>query len=85
MQIQRVYEFTCFYSGDPHHLFILFLSTLQQKNTCAHNNSAKAHRRGIKKKARTLYVSTKGMDPKFLRNQKYAKRYNKSKRVKSDE
>lgn len=59
---------------------LLFLY-LQQKNTCAHNNTTKAHANGIKKVKRTKYVSTRGMDPKFLRNQKFAKKYNKAKRV----
>lgn len=53
---------------------------LQQKNTCAHNNTHKAHANGIKKKKRTKYVSTRGMDPKFLRNQKFCKKWNNSKR-----
>jgi large subunit ribosomal protein L29e len=30
-------------------------------------------------------VSTKGMDPKFLRNMKFAKKYNGSKRAHDDE
>lgn len=67
------------------HLFVsspaFLLGTQQQKNTCAHNNTHKAHANGIKKKKRTKYVSTRGMDPKFLRNQKFSKKYNKSKRV----
>eukprot|EP00571_Detonula_confervacea_P011527 CAMPEP_0172305730 /NCGR_PEP_ID=MMETSP1058-20130122/6962_1 /TAXON_ID=83371 /ORGANISM="Detonula confervacea, Strain CCMP 353" /LENGTH=162 /DNA_ID=CAMNT_0013017425 /DNA_START=275 /DNA_END=762 /DNA_ORIENTATION=+ len=53
----------------------------QSKNTCAHNNTQKAHANGIKKKKRNKYVSTKGMDPKFLRNQKFCKKYNHVKRV----
>ncbi|KAL7526797.1 hypothetical protein ACHAXR_001658 [Thalassiosira sp. AJA248-18] len=57
----------------------------QQKNTCAHNNTHKAHANGIKKKKRTKYVSTRGMDPKFLRNQKFCKKYNNAKRVHDDE
>jgi large subunit ribosomal protein L29e len=56
------------------------LITLQQKNTCAHNSTNKAHANGIKKAKRTKFVSTRGMDPKFLRNQKFAKKYNGSKR-----
>eukprot|EP00590_Aulacoseira_subarctica_P011213 CAMPEP_0172435036 /NCGR_PEP_ID=MMETSP1064-20121228/70957_1 /TAXON_ID=202472 /ORGANISM="Aulacoseira subarctica , Strain CCAP 1002/5" /LENGTH=58 /DNA_ID=CAMNT_0013183309 /DNA_START=570 /DNA_END=746 /DNA_ORIENTATION=+ len=56
----------------------------KSKNTCAHNNTQKAHANGIKKKRRTRYTSTKGMDPKFLRNQKFAKKYNNSKREKED-
>jgi large subunit ribosomal protein L29e len=58
---------------------------VQQKNTCAHNSTNKAHANGIKKAKRTKFVSTKGMDPKFLRNQKFAKKYNKAKRVHNDE
>eukprot|EP00339_Tiarina_fusa_P016956 CAMPEP_0117049300 /NCGR_PEP_ID=MMETSP0472-20121206/34050_1 /TAXON_ID=693140 ORGANISM="Tiarina fusus, Strain LIS" /NCGR_SAMPLE_ID=MMETSP0472 /ASSEMBLY_ACC=CAM_ASM_000603 /LENGTH=57 /DNA_ID=CAMNT_0004762671 /DNA_START=48 /DNA_END=221 /DNA_ORIENTATION=+ len=54
---------------------------VKQKNTCAHNNTHKAHANGIKKAKRTKYVSTRGMDPKFLRNQKFAKKYNGTKRV----
>lgn len=56
----------------------------QQKNTCAHNSTRKAHANGIKKAKRTKFVSTRGMDPKFLRNQKFAKKYNGSKRVHED-
>eukprot|EP00580_Thalassiosira_gravida_P001943 CAMPEP_0201622564 /NCGR_PEP_ID=MMETSP0492-20130828/47466_1 /ASSEMBLY_ACC=CAM_ASM_000837 /TAXON_ID=420259 /ORGANISM="Thalassiosira gravida, Strain GMp14c1" /LENGTH=151 /DNA_ID=CAMNT_0048092149 /DNA_START=489 /DNA_END=944 /DNA_ORIENTATION=- len=58
---------------------------VKQKNTCAHNNTHKAHANGIKKKKRTKYVSTRGMDPKFLRNQKFCKKYNNSKRPQDDE
>eukprot|EP00550_Attheya_septentrionalis_P009633 CAMPEP_0198289130 /NCGR_PEP_ID=MMETSP1449-20131203/7433_1 /TAXON_ID=420275 /ORGANISM="Attheya septentrionalis, Strain CCMP2084" /LENGTH=59 /DNA_ID=CAMNT_0043987413 /DNA_START=40 /DNA_END=219 /DNA_ORIENTATION=- len=58
---------------------------VKSKNTCAHNNTHKAHANGIKKAKRTKYVSTRGMDPKFLRNQKFAKKYNKNKRVVKDE
>eukprot|EP00533_Pseudo-nitzschia_delicatissima_P006551 CAMPEP_0116091668 /NCGR_PEP_ID=MMETSP0327-20121206/7627_1 /TAXON_ID=44447 /ORGANISM="Pseudo-nitzschia delicatissima, Strain B596" /LENGTH=57 /DNA_ID=CAMNT_0003583033 /DNA_START=346 /DNA_END=519 /DNA_ORIENTATION=- len=54
---------------------------VKQKNTCAHNNTHKAHANGIKKAKRSRFVSTRGMDPKFLRNQKFAKKYNGSKRV----
>jgi large subunit ribosomal protein L29e len=62
---------------NPSHFLFTCLSKPQQKNTCAHNNTHKAHANGIKKKKRTKYVSTKGMDPKFLRNQKFSKKYNK--------
>lgn len=62
-----------------------FLSVAQQKNTCAHNSTHKAHRNGIKKAKRSKFVSTKGMDPKFLRNQKFAKKYNGSKRQHDEE
>ena len=62
-----------------------FFLILQQKNTCAHNSTHKAHANGIKKRKKTRYVSLKGMDPKFLRNQKFSKKYNNSKRVHADE
>ncbi|GKZ01338.1 60S ribosomal protein L29-1 [Mayamaea pseudoterrestris] len=58
---------------------------VKQKNTCAHNNTRKAHANGIKKAKKSKFVSTRGMDPKFLRNQKFAKKYNGSKRTHGDE
>jgi large subunit ribosomal protein L29e len=68
-----------------HHSFSLIILCSQSKNTCAHNNTQKAHANGIKKKKRTKYVSTRGMDPKFLRNQKFCKKYNGSKRPVRDD
>lgn len=41
----------------------------KSKNHTNHNQSYKAHRNGIKKPKDHRYKSTKGMDPKFLRNQ----------------
>eukprot|EP00240_Pyramimonas_obovata_P018239 CAMPEP_0118931340 /NCGR_PEP_ID=MMETSP1169-20130426/7714_1 /TAXON_ID=36882 /ORGANISM="Pyramimonas obovata, Strain CCMP722" /LENGTH=56 /DNA_ID=CAMNT_0006873829 /DNA_START=61 /DNA_END=231 /DNA_ORIENTATION=- len=49
----------------------------KSKNHTAHNQSFKAHRHGIKKPKKLGRPSTKGMDPKFLRNQRYAKKHNK--------
>ena len=46
-------------------------STSLQNHT-AHNQTRKAHRNGIKKPKKQRYSSRKGMDPKFLRNQKFA-------------
>ncbi|XP_055835315.1 60S ribosomal protein L29-1-like [Solanum dulcamara] len=43
----------------------------KSKNHTAHNQSYKAHRNGIKKPRKNRHSSTKGMDPKFLRNQSY--------------
>ncbi|KAL8462527.1 hypothetical protein ACS0TY_032730 [Phlomoides rotata] len=40
----------------------------KSKNHTAHNQS---HKNGIKKPKRHRNSSTKGMDPKFLRNQRY--------------
>ncbi|XP_012483433.1 60S ribosomal protein L29-1 [Gossypium raimondii] len=49
----------------------------KSKNYTAHNQSYKAHKNGIKKPKRHRHTSTKGMDPKFLRNQRYARKHNK--------
>ncbi|KAL4433616.1 hypothetical protein ABPG75_000057 [Micractinium tetrahymenae] len=49
----------------------------KSKNHTAHNQTRKAHRNGIKKPQRQRYTSRKGMDPKFLRNQRYAQKHNK--------
>ncbi|GER38033.1 60S ribosomal protein L29 [Striga asiatica] len=38
--------------------------------------SFKAHKNGVKKPKRHYHTSTKGMDPKFLRNQRYARKHN---------
>eukprot|EP00470_Lotharella_oceanica_P004140 CAMPEP_0170172236 /NCGR_PEP_ID=MMETSP0040_2-20121228/5475_1 /TAXON_ID=641309 /ORGANISM="Lotharella oceanica, Strain CCMP622" /LENGTH=64 /DNA_ID=CAMNT_0010412799 /DNA_START=168 /DNA_END=362 /DNA_ORIENTATION=+ len=40
----------------------------KSKNHTAHNQSYKNHRNGIKKPKKQKYKSTKGMDPKFLKN-----------------
>ncbi|CAA6663409.1 unnamed protein product [Spirodela intermedia] len=49
----------------------------KSKNHTAHNQSFKAHRNGIKKPRKHRKTSTRGMDPKFLRNQRYARKHNK--------
>jgi large subunit ribosomal protein L29e len=46
----------------------------KSKNHTAHNQNRKAHRNGIIKPKVNYYSSTKGMDPKFLRNQRFAKK-----------
>jgi large subunit ribosomal protein L29e len=50
----------------------------KSKNHTAHNQTRKAHRNGIKKPKRQRHTSTLGMDQKFLKNQRYAKKFNKS-------
>ncbi|KNE63974.1 60S ribosomal protein L29 [Allomyces macrogynus ATCC 38327] len=45
----------------------------KSKNHTAHNQNKKAHRNGIKKVQTTRYRSNKGVDPKFLRNQRFAR------------
>ncbi|XP_034691590.1 60S ribosomal protein L29-1-like [Vitis riparia] len=49
----------------------------KSKNHTAHNQSYKAHKNGIKKPRKHRHTSTKGMDPKFLRNQRYARKHNR--------
>ncbi|KAM0756575.1 hypothetical protein T439DRAFT_283702 [Meredithblackwellia eburnea MCA 4105] len=44
----------------------------KSKNHTAHNQSAKAHRNGIKKPKTNKYPSLKGVDPKFRRNARHA-------------
>ncbi|XP_061639691.1 60S ribosomal protein L29 [Phyllopteryx taeniolatus] len=49
----------------------------KSKNHTTHNQSRKAHRNGIKKPRSHRYESLKGLDPKFLRNMRFAKKHNK--------
>ncbi|XP_049990982.1 60S ribosomal protein L29-like [Alexandromys fortis] len=42
-----------------------------------HNQSRKWHRNGIKKPRSQRHESLKGVDPKFLRNMRFAKKHNK--------
>jgi len=45
----------------------------KSKNHTAANQNKKAHRNGIKKPKKERYGSTRGVDAKFLRNQRFAK------------
>ncbi|XP_074529620.1 large ribosomal subunit protein eL29 [Halichoeres trimaculatus] len=49
----------------------------KSKNHTTHNQSRKAHRNGIKKPRSNRYESVKGVDPKFLRNMRFAKKHNR--------
>ncbi|KAM9860197.1 large ribosomal subunit protein eL29 [Aulostomus maculatus] len=49
----------------------------KSKNHTTHNQSRKAHRNGIRKPRSQRYESLKGVDPKFLRNMRFAKKHNK--------
>ncbi|XP_045144280.1 60S ribosomal protein L29-like [Echinops telfairi] len=49
----------------------------KSKNHTTHNQSQKSHRSGIKKTKSQQYESLKGVDPKFLRNMRFAKKTNK--------
>ncbi|KAG8317680.1 60S ribosomal protein L29 [Homalodisca vitripennis] len=48
----------------------------KSKNHTNHNQNRKAHRNGIKKPKRFRHESTLGVDPKFLRNLRFAKKHN---------
>ncbi|KAG4079814.1 hypothetical protein HA402_014945 [Bradysia odoriphaga] len=48
----------------------------KSKNHTNHNQNRKAHRNGIKKPIRKLHESTLGMDAKFVRNQRFARKGN---------
>jgi large subunit ribosomal protein L29e len=44
----------------------------KHKNHTNHNQSRKNHRNGIKRPKSQRYMSLRGVDPKFLRNARYA-------------
>jgi large subunit ribosomal protein L29e len=44
----------------------------KSKNHTNHNQNRKAHRNGIRKPPRHRFPSRRGVDRKFLRNQRYA-------------
>ncbi|KAG0222778.1 60S ribosomal protein L29 [Actinomortierella wolfii] len=46
----------------------------KSKNHTNHNQNKKAHRNGIKKPKTYRHASLKGVCPKFLRNQRFAKK-----------
>nr|ACV20951.1 large subunit ribosomal protein 29 [Diplogasteriana schneideri] len=49
----------------------------KSKNHTSHNQNRKDHRNGIKKPIKQRYLSMKGVDPKFLKNLRFAKKHNK--------
>uniref|UniRef100_UPI00397EA039 eL29 family ribosomal protein n=2 Tax=unclassified Salmonella TaxID=2614656 RepID=UPI00397EA039 len=49
----------------------------KSKNHTSHNQNKKNHRNGIKKPKRFRQVSLRGMDRKYLRNMRFAKKGNK--------
>jgi large subunit ribosomal protein L29e len=48
----------------------------KSKNHSTHNQNKKNHRNGIKRPKMQYFRSLKGMDRKFLRNQRWAKFHN---------
>ncbi|XP_060230710.1 large ribosomal subunit protein eL29-like [Meriones unguiculatus] len=49
----------------------------KSKNHTTHNQFHKWHRNGIQKPRSQRYDSLEGVDPKFLRNMRFAKKHNK--------
>nr|ACV20949.1 large subunit ribosomal protein 29 [Rhabditidoides sp. RS5443] len=49
----------------------------KSKNHTSHNQNRKDHRNGIKRPTKQRYMSMKGVDPKFLKNLRFAKKHNK--------
>ncbi|KAG5449846.1 60S ribosomal protein L29 [Clonorchis sinensis] len=49
----------------------------KSKNHTSHNQNRKQHRNGIVRPKKQRYPSLKGVDPKFLRNMRFAKKHNK--------
>ncbi|ELV11093.1 60S ribosomal protein L29 [Tupaia chinensis] len=49
----------------------------KSKNHTTHNQSRKWHRDGIKRPRSQRYESLKAVDPKFLRNMRFAKKHNR--------
>ncbi|KAK7797691.1 hypothetical protein U0070_021257 [Myodes glareolus] len=58
----------------------------KSKNHTTHNQFRKWHRNGIKNPRSQRYESLKGVDPKFLRNMRFAKKHNKKglKKIQAD-
>nr|ABR87315.1 large subunit ribosomal protein 29 [Koerneria sp. RS1982] len=50
----------------------------KSKNHTGHNQNRKDHRNGIKRPQKQRYMSMKGVDPKFLKNLRFAKKHNKN-------
>jgi len=48
----------------------------KSKNHTNHNQNKKQHRNGIHRPKSQRYPSLKGVDPKFLRNMRFAKKHN---------
>jgi len=53
----------------------------KSKNHTNKNDSKKQHRNGIKRAKNYKHQSNKGVDPKFLRNMKYARAGNAKKKA----
>jgi len=51
----------------------------KSKNHTNHNQNRKHHRNPTRKPSTKQRIKMKGMDPKFLRNMKFAKKHNKNK------
>ncbi|KAJ3234585.1 60S ribosomal protein L29 [Chytriomyces hyalinus] len=56
------------------HYVLCLRMQAKSKNHTNHNQNKKAHKNGIRKPKTNKYPSLKGVDPKFLRNQRFAKK-----------
>ncbi|XP_045612614.1 uncharacterized protein RpL29 [Procambarus clarkii] len=50
----------------------------KSKNHTNHNQNRKAHRNPIRRPKKSKHPSMRGVDPKFLRNMKFARKHNLS-------
>ncbi|KAJ8047395.1 60S ribosomal protein L29 [Holothuria leucospilota] len=55
----------------------LVTTMAKSKNHTNHNQNRKNHRNGIKKPRKFRNMSLSGMDRKYLRNMRFAKKHNK--------
>ncbi|VDN98073.1 unnamed protein product [Rodentolepis nana] len=53
----------------------------KSKNHSTHHQNRKNHRNGIRRPPKQRFPSLKGVDPKFLRNMRFAKKHNKKVRA----
>ncbi|CAI5448102.1 unnamed protein product [Caenorhabditis angaria] len=58
-------------------MWLTVVTMAKSKNHTNHNQNKKAHRNGIKKPKAHVFLSTKGMDAKFLKNLRFARKNNK--------
>ena len=57
---------------------------VKQKNHTARNKTVREHAKGIRKVPNFRYKALRGMDPKFLRNMKFSKKWQKGGRPKDE-
>ena len=78
------FRYAIFCLGYSSHFAISFFIILaakmaKSKNHTNHNQTTKHHRNPTRKPSTKQKIKMKGMDPKFLKNLKFAKKHNKNK------